>query len=105
MFSLNMRAILFIICPSRSIKGQIIFTAANEVNFKRYSTEQGLIGKNIFSVYQDKDLNNNILKYSGANNPCWIIRDNELIELKPIKQAITASVEYEKKTFTDDMVW
>ncbi len=48
------------------------------------------------------DINKGILKYSGANNPCWIVRDNELIELKPIKQAITASIEYEKKTFYDE---
>jgi ligand-binding sensor domain-containing protein/serine phosphatase RsbU (regulator of sigma subunit) len=47
------------------------------------------------------DLKTNILKYSGANNPCWIVRDNELLELKPVKQAITASVEYDKKIFVD----
>jgi serine phosphatase RsbU (regulator of sigma subunit) len=30
----------------------------------------------------------NELKWSGANNPLWIVRDNKLIELKPVKQSI-----------------
>jgi serine phosphatase RsbU (regulator of sigma subunit) len=47
------------------------------------------------------DLNKNTLKYAGANNPCWLVRNKELIELKPLKQAITASTEYEKKKFVD----
>ncbi len=34
------------------------------------------------------DLTNNILKYAGANNECFIIRNHELIELKPDKQPI-----------------
>jgi len=34
------------------------------------------------------DLNSNTLKYSGANNPVYIIRDSELIELKADKMPI-----------------
>ena len=34
------------------------------------------------------DLNNLVLKYSGANNPVYIIRENELIELKADKMPI-----------------
>lgn len=34
------------------------------------------------------DLNNLVLKYSGANNPVYIIRDNDLIELKADKMPI-----------------
>jgi serine phosphatase RsbU (regulator of sigma subunit)/Tfp pilus assembly protein PilF len=33
-------------------------------------------------------LQNNTLQYSGAHNPLWIIRDNELIEIKADKQPI-----------------
>ena len=33
-------------------------------------------------------ISNNILKYAGANNPLWIIRNNELIEIKANKQPI-----------------
>ncbi len=49
------------------------------------------------------DLNKNILQFAGANNPCLIIRNNELKELKPLKQAITASEEFNKKQFTDEV--
>ena len=34
------------------------------------------------------DLNNNKLSWSGANNPLWIIRNNEIIEYKADKQPI-----------------
>jgi serine phosphatase RsbU (regulator of sigma subunit) len=30
----------------------------------------------------------NELKWAGANNPLWIVRNNEVIELKPVKQSI-----------------
>jgi serine phosphatase RsbU (regulator of sigma subunit) len=50
------------------------------------------------------DLNRNKMKYAGANNPCWIIRNDELIELKPLKQAITAATGYEKKPFVDQEI-
>jgi two-component system, sensor histidine kinase LadS len=47
------------------------------------------------------DFNEMKMHFSGANNPVWIIRENELIELKPDKQAITASDDMEKKSFTN----
>ena len=37
-------------------------------------------------------IENNILKYAGANNPLWIIRKGELIETKADKQPIGNSV-------------
>ena len=33
-------------------------------------------------------IQNNILKYAGAHNPLWLIRDNELVEIKANKQPI-----------------
>lgn len=50
------------------------------------------------------DINNNTMKFAGANNPCWVIRNNELIELKPLKQAITAATGYDKKDFVDQEI-
>lgn len=47
------------------------------------------------------DLSSNVLTYAGANNPCIIIRQNELIELKPTKQSITAAEDSDKKIFTN----
>lgn len=34
------------------------------------------------------DKTKNVLQWAGANNPLWIVRNNELIELKPTKQTI-----------------
>jgi serine phosphatase RsbU (regulator of sigma subunit) len=45
------------------------------------------------------DWMNKKMYFAGANNPCWIIRDNTLIELKGDKQAISASTDTEKKPF------
>jgi len=33
-------------------------------------------------------LNGNILEYSGANNPLWIVRNGELLETRPVKQPV-----------------
>lgn len=41
------------------------------------------------------------LNFAGANNPCWIIRENQLIELKADKQAISAGTDMEKHPFID----
>lgn len=42
------------------------------------------------------------LKWAGANNPLWIIRNNELIEFKPDKQPIGKY--YENKPFTSHTI-
>ena len=34
------------------------------------------------------DKKQNTLKWSGANNPIWIVRDGKIEETKPDKQAI-----------------
>ncbi len=41
------------------------------------------------------------LIYSGANNPCWIVRDKTLTELKADKHPISASPDLEKQLFTN----
>ncbi len=46
------------------------------------------------------DSSANKLYFAAANNPAWVIRNNELIELKPNKQAITAGTDIAKKPFT-----
>ena len=44
---------------------------------------------------------NNILYFAGANNSIYIARNNELIEFKGDKQAISGSTDYEKGPFSD----
>ncbi|MEO6883653.1 MAG: PAS domain S-box protein [Bacteroidia bacterium] len=39
------------------------------------------------------------LLFSGANNPLLIVRNQEVIEIKPDKQAITAAIELPEKSF------
>lgn len=39
------------------------------------------------------------LQFSGANHSCWIVRNEELIEIKGDKQAISASNDLHKKDF------
>ncbi len=46
------------------------------------------------------DFENLKLHFAGANNPLWVIRGNECIEIKPDKQAISASDDMVKKPFT-----
>jgi serine phosphatase RsbU (regulator of sigma subunit) len=45
------------------------------------------------------EFNSKYLLYAGANNPLWIVRNKQLIELAPEKQAISASDEIEKRPF------
>ena len=47
------------------------------------------------------DFVNKKMLFAGANNPCWIIRDHQLIILKGDKQAISASSDFEKRNFSN----
>ncbi|WP_317900146.1 redoxin domain-containing protein [Aurantibacillus circumpalustris] len=49
------------------------------------------------------DLSDKVLEYAGANNPIYIVRNNELIVLKADKQPITASLESKAKPFTNQV--
>ena len=45
------------------------------------------------------------LQFAGANNPIYIVRKNQLIEIKPDKMAIGGDHEnYETKSFTNNIV-
>jgi len=49
------------------------------------------------------NLKNRKLQFAGANNPIYIVRNNELIEIKADKQSIGADVEHaEVKIFTNN---
>lgn len=49
------------------------------------------------------DFKNRRMQFAGANNSCWIIRDNQIIELKGDKQAISASTDIEKRDFVNQI--
>lgn len=50
------------------------------------------------------DMDGYLLEFAGANNPLYIIRDHDLIIVKPDKQPITASPDSESKPFTNQTV-
>jgi serine phosphatase RsbU (regulator of sigma subunit) len=50
------------------------------------------------------DRKKNVLHFAGANNPLWIVRKKTLLEFGANKQAITASDEFEKKPFSDQII-
>jgi len=50
------------------------------------------------------DLKGMTLEYAGANNPIYIVRNKELIEIKSDKQAITASIETESIPFKNNLL-
>lgn len=87
---------------NQTINIQSINTPSETLNF--ISTE---IRKTLKSIKDGMDIallsfdfEKNIMHYSGANNPVYIIRNKELIEIKPDKQPIGAPIEYQRP-FTD----
>ena len=50
------------------------------------------------------DFKNLTLRFSGANNPLYVVRGNNLIELKATKQSITASPDSVSTLFTNETV-
>ncbi len=45
-----------------------------------------------------------LIEYAGANNPLYIVRKNEIIEVKPNKQAIGSYIEGETKDFINHQI-
>jgi PAS domain S-box-containing protein len=50
------------------------------------------------------DLKGMRMEYAGANNPLYVVRDKQLIKIKPDKQPITASTETIAKPFTNNLL-
>lgn len=82
-------------------------TPAEALNFLNYE-----ITKNLKSIKDGMDLSlcaidfqRMEMQYAGANNPVYILRNNECIHLKPDKQAIGSdSPNAENKKFTNQVV-
>ena len=57
------------------------------------------------------DKKNKTLKWAGANNPLWIVRNNELIEIKGDRQPvgkhdpISPFITHELELFSDDLIY
>ena len=89
-------SMLNISCLNEAIEGQKLKEPKDILNYTRYkvikhlsndgSQEGGKDGMDCSLICFD--LTNNKLAYSAANNPIWIVRNNELIELKPDKMPV-----------------
>ena len=44
------------------------------------------------------------MQFAGANNPCWILREGKVIELKADKHPVTASTDEDYGSFTNKEV-
>ncbi|WP_317897007.1 tetratricopeptide repeat protein [Aurantibacillus circumpalustris] len=106
---------------NQTVANPEIRTAADILNYLNYKLPENIkstggeqsirdgmdMGLSIFDFKKSK------MQYAGANNPCWVIRNNQIIELKGDKQAITASTDSVKRAFVnqvfdlkkDDMVY
>ncbi len=95
---------------NQTIKNPLVNSPADVLNFLNHE-----LPKNLKSYSEDVtirdgmdmslcaiDFEDQKLYFAGANNPCWIIRKGEVIELKADKQAISASTDQEKIPFTNN---
>jgi serine phosphatase RsbU (regulator of sigma subunit) len=89
---------------NQSLKDKAVNSPADALSFLNSQ-----LAKNLTSINDGMDIalcaiNKTTMKlyYAGANNPIYIIRNKELIEIKADKQAIGAGVDnYENKSFTN----
>jgi serine phosphatase RsbU (regulator of sigma subunit) len=96
---------------NQTIANRDVRTAADVLNYLNHKLPENLKSTSGEQHIRDGmdmslcifDFKNKRMQFAGANNPCWIIRDNQIIELKGDKQAISASVDIEKRNFTNQI--
>jgi len=89
-------SMLNISCLNEAIEGQKLLQPKDILNYTRAKIIKHLSNDGSEQGGKDGmdcslicfDLNNNKFSYSAANNPIWIVRNNELIELKPDKMPV-----------------
>ena len=94
---------------NQTIANPNVLTAADVLNYLNHKLPENLKATGDEQNIRDGmdmtlcifDFKNMKMQFAGANNSCWIIRDNQFIELKGDKQAISASTDIEKRDFTN----
>ncbi|HRG01294.1 MAG TPA: SpoIIE family protein phosphatase [Bacteroidia bacterium] len=89
-------SMLNISCLNEAIEGQKLLQPRDILNYTRSKIIKHLSNDGSEQGGKDGmdcslicfDLINNKFSYSAANNPIWIVRNNELIELKPDKMPV-----------------
>lgn len=96
---------------NRTVNNPEIASPADALNFINREIKKTLNQKAYEAAIRDGmdialsviDFKNLSLSFAGANNPLYIVRSNELIELKATKQPITASSDTPPFPFTNEI--
>jgi len=95
---------------NRTVNNSEIATPADALNFINREIKKTLNQKAYEAAIRDGmdialsviDFKNLSLSFAGANNPLYIVRAGEMLELKATKQPITASTDSEPFPFTNE---
>jgi len=92
---------------NQSILERSVQNPADILNYLNSELKKNLRSKNNEIIRDGMDISccviqsdTLVMQFSGANNPCWILRDGKITELKADKQAVTASIDDDSKLFT-----
>jgi serine phosphatase RsbU (regulator of sigma subunit)/tetratricopeptide (TPR) repeat protein len=96
---------------NQAILEQSVQSSADILNFLNSELKKNLRSKNNEVIRDGMDIvcclfNKDTMKmqFAGANNPCWILREGKVIELKADKYPVTASIDEEYGPFTNKEV-
>jgi serine phosphatase RsbU (regulator of sigma subunit)/predicted negative regulator of RcsB-dependent stress response len=83
---------------NQSILERSVQSPADILNFLNSELKKNLRSKNNEIIRDGMDISccviqtdTLVMQFAAANNPCWILREGKIIELKADKQAVTAS--------------
>lgn len=92
---------------NQSILEVSVQSPADILNFLNTELKKNLRSKNNEIIRDGMDISCCLIQtdtlkmqFAGANNPCWILRDGNITELKADKQAVTASLDDNSGSFS-----
>ncbi len=92
---------------NQSILESSVQDPADILNFLNLELKKNLRSKNNEIIRDGMDISCCLIQtdtlkmqFAGANNPCWILREGKITELKADKQAVTASLDEGSGSFT-----
>lgn len=92
---------------NQAILEQSVQSSADILNFLDSELKKNLRSKNNEIIRDGMDISCCLIdtetlkmQFAGANNPCWVLRNGEITELKADKQAVTAAIEDYLKPFS-----
>jgi serine phosphatase RsbU (regulator of sigma subunit) len=96
---------------NQTIADANVRTAADVLNYLNHTLPQNLKSTDTEQNIRDGmdmglcifDFKRMRMQFAGANNPCWVVREGQLIELKGDKQPISASIDTERKDFSNQI--